>query len=374
MNLRYVVPAFGLMALTASAASAQEIAKGVTLDGYLDTIATATSNSAPSGYTDPSTTDFYTEACLKVGWAITDKVKTVISTRTFGDSAVGVGNNSFVLAEGYASVQATPELTVSAGKSAGPFGYYSFYPTGLTTTNYALTVNMYTVNPVGVWAAYAASDKVTITAILADGFAGQGGSSGFPRAAYKVNGDVSKVNKPGTVSPGLDVVFNPTSEISLNLEGYVDPAGYSTGPGLENGNIYFVGFNGQYKKDKILAGGEVLYQVIQKGGDTTDDDGKNLSWAAFLTYTLPTTMPMAATAQFSMLMPDAAGAGAPKDTISKFQLALLTNPFTESTFGLNYELFAIQDGKKGNDAVFGGTENKAVTTFGFSIEGLFVIP
>ena len=72
MNLRFVVPALGLVALSVTAASAQEIAQGVTLDGYVDTIATATTNDSGSSNSTPSTTDFSSEAVLKVGWSLAD--------------------------------------------------------------------------------------------------------------------------------------------------------------------------------------------------------------------------------------------------------------------------------------------------------------
>jgi len=357
MNLRFVVPALGLVALSVTAASAQEIAQGVTLDGYVDTIATATTNDSGSSNSTPSTTDFSSEAVLKVGWSLADgKVNSLVSVRTGNDQG------SLGLAEAYASVKATPEMTVSAGKSYGPFGYYSGYATGLTTVNYALTVNMYTVNPVGVWLAYAPNEKITVTGILADGYTSQAGGSAL-NGAYKVNGAANKANKPGTVSPGLDVVFNPSDELSLNVEGFLDPAA-----GVD-GSVYYGSFNIQYKKDAILAAAEVLYQINQGGGRTTNDKQSSLSWAAFVTYTLPADAPMAGavTGQLSQYKPGET-ASTDRDSMTKAQLALLTNPFAVSQFGLNYELFYIMDDKRNN------LDNKSLDTFGFAIEGLFVIP
>ena len=361
MHLRFVVPALGLIALSATAASAQEIAKGVTLDGYLDTVATATTNDSGTSNKTPSTTDFSSEAVIKVGWSLADgKINSVVSTRTTNDQG------SLKLVEAYASIKATPEVTVYAGESYGPFGYYSGYATGLTTINRALTFNMYTVNPVGAWLAYAPNEKVTVTGILADGFSGQANNSPV-NSAYQVNGAAYKASKPGTVSPGLDVVFNPTPELSLNVEGYLDPSA-----GV-NGAVYFGGFNIQFKKDAILAAGEVLYQVTE-GGKNGSSDSSSLSWAAFVTYTLPADAPFAGavTGQLSQYMPGetgtAAGVTTEKDTITKAQLALLTNPFTVSQFGLNYELFYVMDDKNNNVA------NKSLDTYGVAIEGLFVIP
>ena len=367
MHLRSVVPALGLIALSVTAASAQEIAKGVTLDGYVDVIATGTTNDSGSTNSTPSTTDFLSEAVVKVGWSLADgKVNTLISTRT------GTDQGSLALVEAYASVKATPEITVSAGKSYGPFGYYSGYATGLTTTNYALTVNMYTVNPVGVWLAYAPNDKVTITGILADGYSGQ--ANNYPvNGTYKVNGAANKVSKPGVISPGIDLVFNPTPELSLNLEGYLDPSAGAPDADGTAGHVYFGGFNLQFKKGAILVAGEVLYQVVENAGRTASDDANNTSWAAFVTYTLPETSPIAGavTAQVSQYLPGKT-ATTDNETVSKAQLALLTNPFAVSQFGLNYELFYIMDSTSDNNIATLNT--KDLNSFGVSIEGLFVIP
>src|SRR4051812_47719247 len=110
MYLRSVVPALGLIALSVTAASAQEIAKGVTLDGYLDTIATGTTNDSGSTNATPSTTDFSSDMVVKIGWSLADgKVNTMLVTRSSNDAD---GNNSLGIYEGYASVKATPEITV----------------------------------------------------------------------------------------------------------------------------------------------------------------------------------------------------------------------------------------------------------------------
>ena len=348
MNLRSVVPALGIIALSVTAASAQEIAKGVNLDGYVDVVGTGTTNNSSTDNATASTADFTSQAVLKVGWSLADgKVNTLISTKT--DSAA---NDALSMVEAYASVKATPEITVSAGKSYGPFGYYSAYATGLTTVNYALTTEMYTVNPIGVWLAYAPTDKLTITAIVANNY----------------NGDFATA-KEGVVSPGLDIVFKPTSELTLNVEGYLDPSAGAVDASGKNGAVYYGAFNIEYKKEAILAAAEVLYEVIENGGETSSKDAANTSWAAYLTYTLPASSPVAGavTGQLSQYMAGKTSS-TDSDTLTKAQLALLTNPFAVSQFGLNYELFYIADDKKNN------TADKALDTFGIAIEGLYVIP
>ncbi len=362
MNLRYVVPALGLVALSVTAASAQEIAKGVTLDGYVDTVGTATrGNDAFGG----STTDFSSEAVLMVGWAPTDRISAKVSTRT-GTADAG---SSLDLVEAWGSIKATDQLTIATGKSYGPFGYYSPYATGINFVTGVLSTHLYTVNPVGAWATYTVNDKLNATFILADTFFGG-----------------NKANRPASVSPGLDVVFAPTPEVSLNLELAADPNGGAEGDDGA-GDVYYASLNAQYKKDALTVAGEFLYQVKQNAGEDTDSDQKNLAWAAFVTYAIPDMkIPMAVTAQVSgfkdgetaptagtfAVDPDTglvvAGPGTTGDkhTATKAQLALLTNPLSVSQFGLNFELFYMTED-------VGGDSDK-INSYGVAIEGLYVLP
>lgn len=350
MNLRYVVPALGLVALSVSAASAQEIAKGVTLDGYVDTIGTATTGNDAFGASNgpdngTSTTDFSSEAVLMVGWAPTDRISAKISTRSGNNAAENLN-----VVEAWGSVKATDQLTISSGKSYGPFGYYSPYATGVNFITGVLSTHLYTVNPVGAWATYTVNDKLTATFILADTFFGG-----------------NKANRPASVSPGLDIVFNPAPEVSLNLELAADPNGSPT-PDTDGaaGDVYYASVNAQYKKDALTVAGEFLYQVVQNNGATNDDDQKNLAWAAFVTYAIPgAKIPMAVTAQLSGFK-DGETAAADTHTATKAQLALLTNPLTVSQFGLNGELFYLSDD-------VGGGADKA-SSYGVAIEGLYVLP
>ena len=364
MNLRYVVPALGLAALSATSASAQEIAKGVTLDGYVDVIFTGTTNDTDEKNRAPSTTDFSSEGVLMVGWAPTDRLSAKISTRTKGDSqtlevkdtkgnVIGTTSSDapMQLVEAWGSVKATENLTVSAGKSYGPYGYYSPYATGVNFVTGVLSTKLYTVNPVGVWATYTVNDKLNATFIVADTFFGG-----------------NKANRPSSVSPGVDVVFNPTPELSLNLELAGDPNGGAADTQGKAGDIYYASLNAQYKKEAITVAGEFLYQVIENAGEKAgEDDQANTSFAAFVTYALSgTPFPMAVTGQVSGWMLGDTGAPDTSKSATKGQLVLLTNPLTVSQFGLNYELFYLSE-----DA--GGTSEK-VNSYGVAIEGLYVLP
>jgi hypothetical protein len=146
-------------------------------------------------------------------------------------------------------------------------------------------------------------------------------------------------------------------------------------------SVYYGAFNIEYKKDAILAAAEILYEVVENAGQTNDKDASNTSWAAYLTYTLPASSPVAGavTGQISQYLTgahaaytnassgDAVAAGT-SDSETKVQLALLTNPFAVSQFGLNYEVFYTMDDKKNN------SDGKSLDSFGLAIEGLYVIP
>jgi hypothetical protein len=165
------------------------------------------------------------------------------------------------------------------------------------------------------------------------------------------------------------VVFNPTAEISLNVEGYIDPsAGGDNADGIPE-SVYFVGANGQYKNDKLTAGAEFIYQSVSNFSSVGQDSG-NYAWAAFLSHVLPVNaFPIALTGQISQHLQDKSklSASVAAGTETKAQIALLTNPLNSSQFGLNFELF--YDNK---DPKVSGVDS--TDSFGGALEGLFVIP
>ncbi len=369
MNIRYVVPALGLIALTATVTSAQEIAKGVNLDGYVDTIFTGTTNTGSNQASRDvaSTTDFKATVVAKVGWTINDKAKATFSLKSTNDN----DSNSVTMYEAYGSFIASEGLEISAGKSLTPFGYYSGYATGLPTVTTSLTqANLYTGNAVGAWASYTVNEQVNVTAIVTDGYTGAAKSSTFRTDGYGVAPATNKVNRSGTVSPGIDVLIKATPEFTVDFEGYLDPSGGNVDPGNadKNGSVYVGAINAEYKAADLLAAFEVIYKTTDYGRNGNGSgDIHDLGWSAFGTYKLPDDVfAGAVTAQLGQLYKDKVG-GAGEYTLTKAQLALLTNPVVSSQFGLNYEVFYIND-------MPSASSSDNVDTFGVAIEGLFVIP
>ncbi|MCK6491218.1 MAG: hypothetical protein L6R48_23450, partial [Planctomycetes bacterium] len=77
-----LVPALALLA--SATLPAQEIAKGLFIDGWVDTVLTVVDTPRYVPFATPfsqqaASVDFSAKASLKVGWQVTDRVKTKIN-------------------------------------------------------------------------------------------------------------------------------------------------------------------------------------------------------------------------------------------------------------------------------------------------------
>jgi hypothetical protein len=328
---------------------AQEIAKDLSLSGWVDSSFTATTSDADGA---ASTTDFAASSLLRVGWQAHERISATIAISSNPDN-----DDVFELSEAYGTVTANEQWSFSSGKSYGPFGYYAAEPTGLNTIQTALSVELYTINPTGVWATWTPTAEWTIMPVVAQQFT------------------EPDRNRAASVSPGLDVAFAPNETWVFNGEVFIDPsAGALAAANDSRGDLWYASFNLQFSQEPWTAAAEIIYQLVENAGaDNTEDQG-NLTWAAFVTYQLPETpFPMSVSAQVSQLVlaetrDDLSVLTAntvAKSTATLGQLALLTNPLESTAFGLNFEAFIRTD-----DA--GGTAEK-VTAFGGAIEGLYVL-
>ena len=332
--------------------AAAEIAAGINLDGWVDTVATGTTTNGDI----PSTTDFTSSALLRVGWEPTAKVGAVMSFRTPDDQG------ALHLVQAYGTVAPSDAWEMGGGKRYSPFGYFAEEPTGLYTVTNALVINLYSISPTGVWASYTPNEHVNVTLIVADGLA----TNAFPGG--KASTDANDV------SPGLDVVWMPSSQLALDFEVYADPNAGGADAQNNPGNIYTFGFNAQYSTEGILIAVEALDRITEYAGTASTSGGDNddyheFSWAAVITGKLPESAPcpMSLSAQVSQYLNDQATGSASGNTLTKAQLALLTNPLTSTNFGVNIEVFYLHDGH-GNTIT-----DDAIDTYGMAIEGLFVL-
>lgn len=327
---------------------AQEIAKDLSLSGWVDTSFTASATDAKH---KNSATSFAASSLLRVGWQANERISTTVAVRSNKDN-----NDAFELSEAYGTVTANEQWSFSSGKSYGPFGYYAAEPTGLNTIQTALSVELYTINPTGVWATWKPTEQWTIMPVIAQQFT------------------EPQRTRPASLSPGLDVAFVPNDVWGFNGEIFVDPSAGAVDAVDGRGDLWYGSFNLQFKQEPITAAVEVIYQLVENAGEDSSKDQGNLAWAAFTTYTLPDTpFPMSITAQVSQLLLAktrddlelATAATVEANSATLGQLALLTNPLESTAFGLNFEAFIRTD-----DA--GGTAEKE-TSFGGAIEGLYVL-
>lgn len=175
------------------------------------------------------------------------------------------------------------------------------------------------------------------------------------------------------------------------------------------GYVYQYGLNTTLrpggKTGPLMIGGEVIYKVSQ-GEDmdrfaSTRHNREDLAWGLLANYALDTSIPMSVTAAFNQVNPFFAGHGGngfysnfvgvdPNGqnvtqywtyraaVVNELALAVLTNPFKDSNFGLNFEISHLMVEGHNVAAVprIGGqpTREPLNNQTTFSIEAIAVIP
>lgn len=381
--LRNLVPALGALALC-SAAPAQEIAKGLYLDGWVDTIFSVVNQpnyipSATNFSQQDVSADFYAKASLKVGWNVTDRVKTKINLwfcngdRDFA-GAMPAGE-SFLMREAYIAVDAGNGITWTVGKFINHLGWTSAEPTGL-----------YRVKPGIIFTSgfYGGSDPIGTTI----GWSNAGGdfsglvsiTNGFYRAKDGLNSasvDNGSIQAKNDLGLGLDLAYNFLADkaSSVDLEFAWDQHSSNPVTGInptwtaKPGYVYQYGLNTTIKpggkKGNLMVGGEVIYKVSQSEDrdnfSSTRHNREDLAWGFLANYALDTATPMSVSFAFNQVNPFFDGHGGNsfyaeyqgKDpnaqnftqywtyrgaVVNELALAVLTNPFKDSNFGLNFEI------------------------------------
>lgn len=368
-----------------SSLSAQEIATGVFLNGWSDNVLTwahdpsKTEGGGSLGAENFDSVDFSTSALLRVDWTVNSQVSGRVSVRfndVGGTPATDVGQAGAYLTESWVMVQVSESTSVTMGKFYNLFGWQGAEPTQLNRIGYGLTVDYYGANdPLGVTVAYTRGDFLAMFQ-ASNGFfkPSDGTNTGSVNSNYPLLNDHQR-NDLGLFA---DFTLTPGGESNfVNLEFAWDPsssaaAGVSPAATPFPGSIFQAGLNGTYHpNEKLLLGGEVIYRNSQNGVVATNgsfDSKQDLAWMATATQTLDTAeklCPMAATLMFSSDNQDVMG---DKNTSlpvqSQVALALLTNPYDTTNFGLNLE-YQYQWGE--------GTNSNTATSR-IMLEGLVVIP
>ena len=385
MNLRQIVPALGLVALSVSAASAQEIATGVFLNGWSDNILTwahdpsMTEGGGSLGAENTDSIDFSSTAKLRVDWNVNSQVSARIGIRFYDVGGSTAAQNGAYLQESFVNIQANESNSMMMGKFINPFGWQSAEPTGLNRVNYGLTYAYYGIDVLGASLSntYNTSEKGTFVSTfqVTNGyFNDQDGSN-----AGSVNSSAAGVNQRqrNDLGLGADFSFTPNGDkTNVNLEFAWDPSASdnaSTAPGSDfNGHVFQTGLNGTVlANDKLMIGAELIYRNSQSGVQTSGGSlaaKQDIAWMATATQTLDTEekfFPMAATAMVSSSNEDFVGdSGTSTPVQDQVALALLTNPYGSANFGLNLEYQYEWLEGAGSD----GTSHQ------IAIEGLVVIP
>ena len=391
MNIRNLVPALAIVTLTSTAGFAADTAPAVTFSGWVDTVLQFSdddaSDSATTGKDDAAgSLRFSGAASLKAAWNVTDKVS--VKANLWFDP----GSNAANLREAYFTWAFNDSLSWSMGKYINHLGWISIEPTGPTY----LFINADTIGYRQVY-----GNDVLGTAL---GFGPK--DSPFSGAIHITNGyftqsDASSVNynTPSTISEnrensdlgfGLDLTYKLPNELgSINAElaydmhsgdtanlGGPTPA---TTPDDLGGDVMLVGINATIKPVKIVTlGAELQYLTVGEAETNLGVQQNNgIDRMQFLLLgnvqieAAPVPMSVSGLVQYVSISGNAdrsVVAGVNNDDENRLYVgvALLTNPVTNSNFGLNYEVGYFDttgvDGISGADG-----ENNGIT---IAVEGL----
>jgi hypothetical protein len=346
VNLRYLVPALGLAALSATS-FAEDKAPTVSFNGWVDAI-TSYSTATDAEKDDTTTAKdengdsllFTSAASLKAHWNVTDKLSAHVNLWFKPEF------NDVQMREAYFSWAINDTLTWSMGKYIDHVGWISADPTGLFTVknSHIGYLSPYGNDVIGTNLAFAAKDVPVSGSFHV--------TNGYYSAEAATNDD-SKVGRDNTdLGLGLDLIYTLPNEMGninfdLAYDMHSDPGSNTTNPGNDyGGDVFLVGLNATVKPIKPLTiGAEIQLLSTDDGETATGGDIKNGSdrtqGLLLANYALEgTAIPMSVTGMIQYVSIDFNNTTASPESEERlgFSLALLTNPLTSSNFGLNYEL------------------------------------
>jgi hypothetical protein len=380
VNLRYLVPVLGIIAVSIPVATAADSAPVITFDGWIDNKLTVSNANYPQD--NPATpvnekgteVGFQNESSLKANIKISDMVSGKINLW------LSPGNDSDIeVRDAYINVMVNPELTWQVGKYERPIGWISPEPTGLYTVNNSLIgyTGTYGNDLLGTNITWMKKDVPLWGSLhLVNGYFNPADAGSVtPKSAF--GGPNSKTDTRGTsdLSVGLDLTWNlPGDGNFITVDLAEDPHGGSpltyllTVPGgtpaivvEEGGNAFLAGVNGQYNIAKgFLVAAEIL--TLQVGnswleaGAPTTNGGSRTQGLILANYALPKGMasfPISFTGEIQMIEAKGKYPGADTEKATQETIAVLTNPTNSTWFGLNGELSFTQytDGTSGNPSV-----------------------
>ncbi|MBA3708411.1 MAG: hypothetical protein H0W83_06305 [Planctomycetes bacterium] len=406
MIVRYVVPALGALAISATPIFAADTGlskDAVTIGGWVDTIFTAAETPEATG-TGPLTAkeesgtglEFSSMASLKVNWNLSDKAKGRINL-WFGNQDVNAGASfpgAINLREAYFVYDLGSNLSWTMGKYMNHLGWESLEPTGLYRVNFGIVGAYFYGNDV-VGTAIGWSDKSSPFSgsfHVVNGYFNplDARNAGFRNNTAAVGTTGTGVSRPATrnnynLAVGLDLVmgFNKDNkgeyQDNINLEFAYDPNAGSNGPspaGL-GGDVFQTGLNATIKCiPKWMFAGEVIYRNTTSArpatgvGHVAGTHTQDLGWALLANYKFMDNASV--TANFQEVSSDWRGGGVGATTnrvVDEYTVALLTQPLRNNNFGLNAEISYL-DTQEHNAAPTAGYDHAWIG----AIEGIIIIP
>ncbi len=385
MNIRNLVPALAIVTLTSTAGFAADTAPAVTFSGWVDAVLQFSdddtkdiSSTAPTNPTakDESTGSlrFSGAASLKAAWKVTDAVSA--KANLWFDP----GSNAVNMREAYFTWNINDTLSWSMGKYIDHLGWISAEPTG---DNF-LFINADTIGYRDIY-----GNDVLGTAL---GFAPK--NSPISGAVHVTNGYFTKSDATSTnyesapsgsrentdLGFGLDLTFKLPNELgSINGElaydmksgdttylGGVDPTN-----GL-GGDVLLVGINATIKPVKIVTlGAEVQYLTVGDSENVVGASQNNgidrLQFLLLGNVAIEAApVPMSVSGLVQCVSIDRDTSATKTEESLYIGVALLTNPLTNTKFGLNFEVGYFES--TGNKGAYGAAgENDGMTV---AVEGL----
>lgn len=340
MNLRHIVPALGLMALTSAPALAADVMPAVSFEGWVDTILTISdddTDDTPGTAKDEESPSirFSSDASLKANWKVTDALTARINLWFDADFA------DLQMREAYFAWALNDTVTWSMGKYIDHIGWLSAEPTGLYTVNASL---------IGYTFPYG-NDVIGTSVAVAPKDAPISGSfhitNGYYTASDAVNGAPSDNRENTDLGFGLDLTYVfPNDMGNVNFDFAYDMASdaYGAAGATElGGDVLLVGLNATIKPTKpLLLGAEVMYLTLDDGEDAAGADVVNgqdrLQFLALANYAIEgASVPMSVSAMIQYVTIEFNGLTEEEERLG-VSVALLTNPLTSSNFGLNFEV------------------------------------
>jgi len=382
VNLRYLVPALGIIAVSIPVASAADTAAAapvVTFDGWIDnklTISTANypqDNAATTKNEKATEIGFANESSLKANIKVSDAVSGKINIWLNPDvSTVDVR-------DAYINVMVNNDLTWQVGKYERPIGWISPEPTGLYTVNNSLIgyTGLYGNDVLGTNITWAQKGVPLWGSFhLVNGyFNGADAGSVGPKSAFGAPASKTATRGNSDLGFGLDLTWNlPGDGNFITLDLADDPHGglpanyLITTPGGvtipaldEGGNALLIGVNGQYNIVKgFLVAAEIMTLGVADasngGAKVNDTGGRRTQGLILANYALPkgsASFPISFTGEIQMIEAKGKYAGAQTEKATEETIAILTNPTNSTWFGLNGELSFTQytDGTTGYNKV-----------------------